>query len=51
MKRENDNTYDSTFKSKTYTSDDGRSYSYLTKYMSDWANFTVNVKGLQSPPS
>lgn len=51
VKRENDNTYDSTFKSKTYTGDDGRSYSYLTKYMSDWANFTVNVKGLQSPPS
>lgn len=50
VKREKDETFDSDFKSKTYTKD-GRTFSYMTSKMSDWAHFSVFVKGLQSPPA
>ncbi len=48
IKRDNDNTFDASFRGKTYE-DNGQRYDYLTGKMSDWAHFTVTVKGLQSP--
>ena len=48
IKRDDDNTFDATFRGKTYEENGQRLY-YLTSKMSDWAHFTVTVKGLQTP--